>query len=101
MYDSFRSCCVKWIILACMSMSFLFGFRCVYFMSSRVHARVIFLSFFSRRYSRLGSPGVWDSSAGCLHILSTNSCSLSTDKINKLVLSTDSINLSAKSCFVA
>ena len=40
----------------CMS----FVFRCVYFMSSRVHARVVFLSFPSRRYYRLGSSGGWD-----------------------------------------
>jgi len=31
-------------------------FRCVYYMSSCVHAKAIFLSFPSRRYSRLSSP---------------------------------------------
>ena len=60
------SCCVKRSILACMYMSFLFGFCYVYFMSSRVHARAVILSFPSRRYSHLGSPGGWDALARVL-----------------------------------
>ena len=41
-----------WHIYIC-----LFVFRYIYFMSCCVHARAVFFSFPSRRYSLLGSPG--------------------------------------------
>ena len=68
MYGIVRSYYVNRSILACMYMSFLFNFCCVYFMSSHVHARAIFLSFPSNRYSRLGSPGGCDAPTGVLTV---------------------------------
>jgi len=44
---------------------YVFGFHCIYFISSRVHARIVHI-FPSCRYSRLGSLGDWDAPAGVL-----------------------------------
>ena len=64
MYGNFRSIVLSEVFSHVCICLFVFG--CVYFMSSRVHARAVLLSFPSRRYSYLGSPGGWDAPTGVL-----------------------------------